>query len=331
MSVLLKDVAKALNLSKATVSWILSGKGEEKGFSEATIRLVKESAARMGYSPNLLARSLSVGSTHVIALIIPAIDDTFYSQMAQAVEKQAHKRGYTLIISSSESNADKESLLIRALRAQQVDGLIIAPSKGELSAIRSMIRDRYPFVFIDRYYPELETNYVIVNNKESSREVVSRLIGAGCRRIALLTTDTHLLVMERRIQGYREALEAAEIEVEPALCVEVNRGNYAEAIVGELDALFGRCPDVDGFFFSTHYLALETMRYFIRHKIDYRSRFRFACFHTTTALDILAPEMLVTHMPIGEMGVRSVDMLLENIRSKEDFRPQGIVCCNRIL
>ena len=153
MGVLLKDVAKALNLSKATVSWILSGKGEEKGFSDATIKLVKESAARMGYSPNLLARSLSLGSTHTIALIIPAIGDTFYSQMAQAVEKQAHECGYTLIISSSESNAEKERQLIRALRAQQVDGLIIAPSKGELSAIRSMMDEHYPFVFIDRYYP----------------------------------------------------------------------------------------------------------------------------------------------------------------------------------
>lgn len=330
MGVLLKDVAKALNLSKATVSWILSGKGEEKGFSEATIRLVKESAARMGYSPNLLARSLSVGSTHVIALIIPAIGDTFYSQMAQAVEKQAHKRGYTLIISSSESNAEKERRLIRALRDQQVDGLIIAPSKGELSAIRSMMDDHYPFVFIDRYYPELQTNYVIVNNEESSREVVSRLVGMGCRRIALLTTDTHLLVMERRIQGYREALENAGIPLDPSLCVEVNRGNYAESIVGKLDTLFSHCPDVDGFFFSTHYLAIEAMRYFIEHGIDYRRKFHFACFHTTTALDILAPEMLVTQMPIDDMGARAVDMLLENIRHKDDFQPQGVVLRNRM-
>lgn len=331
MGVLLKDVAKALNLSKATVSWILSGKGEERGFSEATIRLVKESAARMGYSPNLLARSLSVGSTSIIALIIPAIDDTFYSQMAQAVEKQAHSRGYTLIISSSESNADKESRLVRALRNQQVAGLIVAPSKGELTAIRSMMNDRYPFVLIDRYYPELQTNYVIVNNEESSREVVSRLIGAGCRRIALLTTDTQLLVMERRTNGYCKALVSAGIEVDPALCIQVDRKNYAEAIVGELDALLSRCPDVDGFFFSTHYLALETMRYFISHRIDYRHRFRFACFHTTTALDILAPEMLVALMPIDEMGARAVDILLENIRNKEDFQPRGLELCNRIV
>lgn len=331
MRVLLKDVAKALNLSKATVSWILSGQGEAKGFSEATIRLVKETAARMGYSPNLLARSLSVGSTNVIALIIPAIDDTFYSQMAQAVEMQSYKRGYTLIISSSEGDADKENRLVQALRAQQVDGLIIAPSKGELSAIRSMMDDRYPFVFIDRYYPELETNYVIVDNENSSRDVVSRLIEAGSRRIAFLTTDTHLLVMNRRSLGYSEALVSAGIGIDPALCVKVDRRNYVRSIVDELDALLERCPDVDGFFFSTHYLALEAMRYFIERGIDYRRRFRFACFHTTTALDILAPEMLVTQMPIEEMGTRAVDMLLENIQDREKFRPQGVVLQNRIV
>ncbi|HIW65157.1 MAG TPA: LacI family transcriptional regulator [Candidatus Alistipes intestinipullorum] len=331
MGVLLKDVAKALNLSKATVSWILSGKGDEKGFSEATIKLVKETAAKMGYSPNLLARSLSLGTTHTVALIIPAIGDTFYSQMAQAVEKQAHQRGYTLIISSSESNADKERRLISALRAQQVDGLIIAPSKGEDSAIRRMIKDHYPFVFIDRYYPELETNYVIVDNEGSSREIVQRLIGDGCRRIALMTTDTHLYVMSRRTNGYLAALKEAGIDVDPSLCVGLDRARYREAIVEELDALLARCPDVDGFFFSTHYLALETIRYFIKRGIDYRKRFRFACFHTTAALDILAPEMYVTLMPIEKMGTMAVDILLDNIASKEDYRPQGVVLENTIL
>lgn len=329
MGVLLKDIANALNLSKATVSWILSGKGEERGFSESTIRLVKETAAKMGYSPNLLARSLSVGTTHTVALIIPAIGDTFYSQMAQAVEMQAHKRGYTLIISSSESNPEKERRLIRALRSRQVDGLIIAPSKGEPSEIRKMIADGYPFVFIDRYYPELETNYVIVDNQESSCAVVSHLLEKGCRRVALLTTDTHLLVMQRRTLGYCEALDRAGLSVDPALCVEVNRPNYTEAIVGDLDALFERCPDVDGFFFTTHYLALETMRYFIHRGIDYRRRFRFGCFHTMASLDILAPEMLTARMPIEQMGTMAVDLLLENIAEKE-FRPRGIMLQNEL-
>lgn len=330
MGVLLKDVASALNLSKATVSWILSGKGEERGFSESTIKLVKESAEQMGYSPNLLARSLSVGSTHTIALIIPAIGDTFYSQMAQAVEKQARKLGYTLIIGSSEGNPDKERELIGALRAQQVDGLIIAPAQGEQATFRALIKERFPFVFIDRYYPQLKTNYVIVDNERSSDEVVTRLIADGCRKIALLTTDTQLLVMNMRTHGYRSAYEKAGLQVDPTLCVEIDRANYTEDIVTRLDALFSRHPDVDGFFFSTHYLALETMRYFVRRGIDYRNRFRFACFHTTAALDILAPEMYVTLMPIDRMGASAVDILLENIRSKEEFKTQQIILPNQM-
>ena len=331
MGVLLKDVAKALNLSKATVSWILSGKGEEKGFSDATIKLVKESAARMGYSPNLLARSLSLGSTHTIALIIPAIGDTFYSQMAQAVEKQAHKCGYTLIISSSESNAEKERQLIRALRAQQVDGLIIAPSKGELSAICSMMEEHYPFVFIDRYYPELETNYVIVDNEESSCCVVSRLIGAG--------SPTDRTAHDR----YASACDGAPYPGLPQC--SLRRGNRARSGIvcrgksGELCRggccgtrcavrALSRCR----WLFSSQRTTWLLKRCAILSSggIDYRRRFRFACFHTTTALDILAPEMLVTQMPIEEMGTRAVDMLLENIRDRGKFRPQGVVLQNRI-
>lgn len=163
--------------------------------------------------------------------------------MAQAVEKQAHECGYTLIISSSESNAEKERQLIRALRAQQVDGLIIAPIKRRTLG--------HPFHDGRAHIPLYSSTDIIPNWKPTTSSwttrravagVVSRLIGAGCRRIALLTTDTHLLVMGRRIQGYRDALAGAGIDADPALCVEVNRANYVEAVVAELDALFERAP-----------------------------------------------------------------------------------------
>ncbi len=325
MGVLLKDVAKSLNLSKATVSWILSGQGKAKGFSDTTIALVQERAKEMGYSPNLLARSLSVGSTRTLGLIIPAIDDTFYSQMAEAVEKRAHTCGYTLIISTSERDGKKEQQLIETLRAQQVDGLIIAPAKGELSAIRAMLRSNYPFVFIDRYYPMLRSNYVIVNNEQSSYDLVSRLIDKGSRKIALMTTDTHLMVMNMRIRGYCKALAKAGIKTDNSLFVSVNRADYSKDIITKLDELLQQHPDVDGFFFSTHYLALETMRYFIKNNIDYHRRFNMACFHTTTALDILAPEMIVSLMPIEQMGASAVDILMENIKQKDSFKFQEIV------
>ncbi|WP_233566755.1 hypothetical protein [Parabacteroides sp. AM58-2XD] len=101
-------------------------------------------------------------------------------------------------------------------------------------------------------------------------------------------------------------------------------------IIDKLDCLFEEVQDVDGFFFSTHYLALEAIRYFVNHKIDYQSRFHMGCFHETIALNILAPDMSITLMPIQEMGIQAVQILLENI-GNNDFTPKGVVVDNLFI
>lgn len=82
MGVSIKDIATALNLSKATVSWILSGQGKAKGFSPKTIKRVEEYASSVNYRPNLVARSLSLGFSKTLGLIIPFLRDSFYAQLA---------------------------------------------------------------------------------------------------------------------------------------------------------------------------------------------------------------------------------------------------------
>ena len=111
----------------------------------------------------------------------------------------------------------------------------------------------------------------------------------------------------------------------------IDRANYQTDIIEKLDGLFAEVPDVDGFFFATHYLALEAIRYFIRKKIDFHSRFQMGCFHDTSALDILAPEMAISRMPIAEMGKESVATLLENIRKGKEFEYVGKVVKNELI
>ena len=112
MNASIKDIAQALNLSKATVSWILSDQGETKGFSQATIKRVKEYADSVNYRPNLLARSLSLGTSNTIGLIIPFIGDTFYAQLVQAIEQEAVRNKYVLMVCSSEGDGEIEFELI---------------------------------------------------------------------------------------------------------------------------------------------------------------------------------------------------------------------------
>ena len=330
MKVSLKDIAQALNLSKATISWILSGQGEAKGFSEATIKRVKEYADSVNYRPNQVARSLSLGTSNTLGLIIPFIGDTFYAQLAQAVETEAARNNYALFVCSSEGDGAKEYKLIQMLKSKQVDGIIVAPTKVSRKGIDILTKDSLPFVLVDRYYPNVPTNYVIVNNSQSSYDLVYHIGKKGAKKIVLLTTDVHLYVMKQRIEGYRKALRDLNLSNDLSLEIFVDRQNYRVDIVDKLDYLFSELPDVDGFFFSTHYLALEAIRYFIERNIDYKNKFQMGSFHEMTSLDILAPRMSISRMPIHGMGVESVKILLENIQDKE-MSYKTIILDNELL
>jgi LacI family transcriptional regulator len=136
--------------------------------------------------------------------------------------------------------------------------------------------------------------------------------------------------MKRRIEGYRKALDAQGINSDLDLELFIERQNYEIDIVDKLDSLFKEVPDVDGFFFSTHYLALEAIRYFIKRKIDYHTRFNMGCFHETIGLDILAPEMIISQMQIKDMGTKAIQILLENIKDK-DFEYKGEIVDNQLI
>lgn len=330
MSVSIKDIANALNLSKATVSWILSGQGNSKGFSEKTIKRVEEYAKSVNYRPNLVARSLSLGFSKTLGLVIPFLRDSYYAQMAHYIEKEATQKGYSLIVGSSEGDGNKEYELIYTLIAKRVDGLIIAPTKTDVKGIKYMQKLDIPFVLIDRYYQNIKTNYVIVDNFGSAYELVGALLNKGAKKIATLVSDAHLFVMRQRVEGYRAALHEAGLKDDFALEIFVDRQNYKVDIYEKLDYLLEKVPDVDGFFFTTHYLAMAAIGYMVKRGIDYH-RFKMGTFHTMEGLDVLVPEMSATMFPIEKIGTEAVNILLANICEGKQFVLQTQVLQNTFL
>lgn len=330
MNVSIKDIANALNLSKATVSWILSGQGVSKGFSEKTIKRVQEYAKSVNYRPNLVARSLSLGFSKTLGLIIPFLRDSYYAQMAYYIEKEAAKNGYSLIVCSSEGDGNKEYELIYTLIEKRVDGLIVAPTKTEVKGIKYLQKLDIPFVLVDRYYQNMETNYVIVDNFGSAYELVNFLITKGARKIAILVTDAHLFVMKQRVEGYCAALRESGVMDDYTLKVFVDRQTYKVDVYEKLDCLFQDVPDVDGFFFTTHYLAMAAICYMVKRGIDFH-RFRMGVFHTMAGLDVLAPEMSSMMFPIEALGAESVNILLNNICEGKKSVLQAKVLQNNFL
>lgn len=329
MSASLKDIANALNLSTTTVSWVLSGKSEEKGISVATRDRVKECAKELNYQPNLLARSLHDGRSNTLGLIVPSIGDQFYSSMARFIELEAEKFGYALMICSSENDCVREAKMVDILRAKQVDGLLIAPTKFSDEKIVDMLEDKFPFVLFDRYFPELATNYVIIDNEVASFNLVKHLLEKGYKKVAVITTNTHLHTMQLRHSGYITAHEDMGVVTDTDLYGEVDQKDYENSIAEVLDNIFETVPDVDAFFFTTHVLASHFFRYCSRNRINWD--FGYACIHEEKIFDVLAPHMNVAQLPISSIGREAVRILLQEIghlkikKRKTDTPKQGVI------
>lgn len=316
MGASLKDIAKELNLSKTTVSWVLSGQARTKGISEATAKRVLKCAMRLNYHPNLIAKSLHTGQTNTIGLILPSISDDFYSGLARVIETEARRCGYSLMISSSKSDKDREEEIIHMFKAKRVDGIIIAPTKKSQTEIKRLIDESFPFVTVDRFFPELKTNYIIINNYESSYLLTKHLINKGSRKIAIITTNPHLTTMNMRREGYEKALTEFHIDIDKELIGEVMYAGYEKNIYSVLDRIFQHTPDLDAFFFTTHILALETFQYLNEKKIH--RKFEMACIHDIPVFKILAPQINVARMPIEKIGLEAVTILIEQINDYKE-------------
>jgi LacI family transcriptional regulator len=318
MKASLKDIAELLKVSKTTVSWSLSGKGDEHGISNATQEKVREAAKKLNYQPNLIARSLNTGSTRTFGLIIPDITDSFYSEVTSCIEKSAEKAGYYVMIGNSEAKAERENYLIQMFKAKQVDGIILAPTKISRVETDKLIKEHFPFVFFDRYYPEIKTNYVIVDNEDSSYQLVKKMIKRGCKKIAIITTNSHLRTMNMRREGYSNALLESGIELDQNLYGEVPFNNYQEMIYPVLDHIMRSVPDTDGFFFTTHILCLAAFKYFHDKNINYHT-YELACIHGMPAFQCIAPSMQIARMPVEKIAEESVKTLIDNINFRKKY------------
>lgn len=314
----LKDIAEQLGISRTTVSWVLSGLGDERHISKETQDKVIKLAHELNYKPNLLAKALRTGDNKVIGLIVPDIEDQFYSEISKSVECEAYKRGYTITLGTSESQKEKESSLIQLFRNKLIDGLIIAPTKYSQDDINWLLEQQFPLVLFDRYFKELDTDYVITDDEYSGYMLTRHLIEKGCRKIATININKHLDVTQQRIAGYRRALTESGIGVNQDLIADVEFATYRSDVVGALDSIFEKVPDVDGFLFITHIIAIEAITYFSEHGIDYNKDFHMGCVHEVPMMKVVAPKMSIALMPTAEIGRQAVDFLLAGINNRKN-------------
>lgn len=230
----LKDIARNLNLSISTVSRALS---DHPAIRQETKDIVNEEARKLEYYPDSVARSLQQKSTRTIGVIVPEIRHFFFSSAVDGIEDIAYQAGYTILVSKSNEDCEREILNTRSLVSNKVAGIIasVAQNTTDGSHFSSLANRNIPLVFFDRVLDDVDANKVVVDDFVGAYQSTRHLIEAGYRRIAHIAGPDHLKIARERLNGYRQALEEGGCEFceELIVRVELDEQHGAEA-VGEL-------------------------------------------------------------------------------------------------
>lgn len=313
----LKDIANELGVSKALVSMVLNNRGNEKGISAETQKKVLDLAKKLNYRPNQVARSLRLGNSKTIGLIIADISNIFYSAIAKSIEDKASQNGYSIIFVSSQENPKKEEEMINVLINKGVDGLILSTSFGDRNQMRKLRDSNIPFVLIDRYVPGVKTNYVGSENYQGAFAMTEHLLSLGHTRIALLhVTPSHLTTMSQRISGYQDALRKNGHQVKNKWIREVPNNNINEFMEEIIKELITK-EKIDAIFFLNNKLTYAGMEILKRLRIKIPYEISIVSFDDIDLFRFSYPTITSVSQDKEEIGRVAFDILLNQINDRQ--------------
>lgn len=224
MPVTLEDIARALNVSKMTVSRAINNHPE---ISSETRARILAAAQKMKYRPNQFARALMTKQSYLIGIVVPDLMHSYFAEICRGVEAHARPAGYQNLICSTDEEPRKEMDEIEALLSR-TDGLIVASalSASEVRFYKRLISDGAKIVLIDRVLDGLRCSAVTTDDVQVGRLATEHLIKLGHRKIGHLRgPDVSTAV--KRLQGYREAMSKAKLKVLVHDCGFTESDGYA--------------------------------------------------------------------------------------------------------
>lgn len=249
MSITIKDIAERVNVSYSTVSRALKNSVK---ISTGTKEKIWKIAQELNYIPNITARELSSRKTTTVGYIYTSIGKTSLDPMMEGIEDTVTKEGLQLLSFNSRENVEAERDYLRFLHEKRVEGILIFPvvtnEGNNLSYLKFLVESKIPVIMVDRYFSELDTDYVVSDNFRGAYEAVTHLIKLGHRRMGYIMGQEYLTSVCDRLKGYKKALQDYDIDYQeelvkkviprPALSIEESYKATKELLKEEPTAIF---------------------------------------------------------------------------------------------
>jgi LacI family transcriptional regulator len=315
------DVARRANTSSAVVSYVVNG--GPRPVADATRARVEEAIRALGYRPNRVARALRTSSTNVLGVVLPDISNSFFAELARAIEDAALEAGYALFIGSSEQNVERQSLYLKAFAEHQVEGLVvIAASNEEHSYLRgqrlSVPHASVPLVVVDRLPKGLRAISVTVENEEGGYRATKHLLEHGHRYVHCLSGPQSLSSVQDRTAGWRRAMrETRRGGTDRHVASSAFSRSEAAEVTAELLAAQERPTAL---FVHSDEQAIGVLAACRRVGLDVPGDVAMVSFDGTRDRNSTWPVLSTMAQPIRQLGEFAVGALVQQLRDKKGPR-----------
>ena len=311
LSMTLTDVARAAGVSPSTVSRILSGTAR---VTPETRQRVLEQINRLNYQPNVLAQGLKRGQSHTVGVLTQELDSPFFSATVQGIEYGFEDSGYDPLFSGGHSRKSEERRALEVLSRRRVDALIVVGSSLPDSLLLELSKETV-LVVVGRKVPGLESQCIFLQNVLGGREATQHLTRLGHRRIVYITGNSIHPDSLERLQGYREALEAAGIPYDPNLVVE---GDYNEQSgLLAVDSLLTQGVRFTALFAANDQMACGARLALFRRGIRVPDDISLIGFDDLKHVVYAIPPLTTMRQPMLEMGQNAARLTLDLLEGKK--------------
>ncbi len=306
----IKDIAKLTGLSLATISRVFN---DSELVSPKTKKKVLKAAEDLDYQPNMMASALRSGRSKIVGVIVPEINNHFFSSIINGIEQKLRSAGYHLIIAQSHEAQSTEITALQSFIQLNVVGILMSISKETKNIpFLKKFDSKVPVVFFDRL-PSFNTkNLVVLDDYKGAFMATQYLIDCGCKNLLHIQGDQNVSIFKNRKKGFVDALVKNNHQV-----IE---GNSFE-IVGDIakdtsliKKILSKHSDIDGFFAHGDESCLYVINILKTLNIKIPEQIQIIGFGNTEFGTLTNPKMTTVDQKCLEMGILAADMLLKNLK-----------------
>ena len=312
----IKDVAKATGLSLGTISKYINGGTVKEANKQIIDRVIKD----LGYEVDTYARGMVTKKTKTIGLVIPEFNNLFYASFSQEFEKALDKYGYALVVRESFYDYEREKQSIEWLNSRRTDAIVVAPVGTNSLQYEFLKQYSVPIIFIDRYIPNLNFEFAIVNNKDATKESIKFLLDNGHKNILMIAAKEGLYTADERVKGYKEAYKEKNIDVNNNLILRLSE---------EVDDIYHvvrkilkhKTLDFTALFTANYPSTIGSMFAINELKLSIPNDYSMIGFDDVIFTKIFRPKLTIVRQPIEEMASTLTKRIITLI-NEEDYQYQ---------